>query len=211
MFFEAIAQSVKQSACELFRLLPSSSYQHLPFSWRSCVWIDWQQRPTVFATRTFWIPVLLYFILPTSLILVYKVATIACQRKPSQTSSTFPQQSPPLTIPLTTPRTIPANLQTYISNQHQPPKILTSSVSVESNHHRRSSMTEYHSSSNLVQQHRQLADQAYQDISAGLDKDHIQRDPVGALVHYRKGVRNARAALSIQFTNREDRCVACDV
>ncbi|TPX41627.1 hypothetical protein SeLEV6574_g05997 [Synchytrium endobioticum] len=59
--------------------------------------------------------------------------------------------------------------------------------------------------SDLIRQHKQLADQAYQAISAGIDKEETTHDAAGALELYWKGVRDLRAALAMPFTTRDDR------
>ncbi|KAJ3398509.1 hypothetical protein HDU80_008853 [Chytriomyces hyalinus] len=53
-------------------------------------------------------------------------------------------------------------------------------------------------------QHRQLSDQAYRTISAGLTLEETGKDPAGALELYRRGVRELRAALKVSFSNQQE-------
>ncbi|KAJ1546231.1 hypothetical protein HK405_007294 [Cladochytrium tenue] len=54
-------------------------------------------------------------------------------------------------------------------------------------------------------QHRMLGDQAFRTISAALDRDQAGCDAVGALDLYKRGLRDIRAALKIEFTLEEER------
>ncbi|KAJ3296459.1 hypothetical protein HK104_001598 [Borealophlyctis nickersoniae] len=53
--------------------------------------------------------------------------------------------------------------------------------------------------------HKQLAEQAYRSITAGLDREQHGGDTVGALESYRRGVKELKAALRMTFDTAEER------
>ena len=55
--------------------------------------------------------------------------------------------------------------------------------------------------------HKQLADEAYKQITAGLDKEQMGNDIEGALDLYRKGVQSMTRALNMSFESEADRFV----
>ncbi|KAJ1557653.1 hypothetical protein HK096_006073, partial [Nowakowskiella sp. JEL0078] len=56
-----------------------------------------------------------------------------------------------------------------------------------------------------LSQHRQLADVAYKSISAALDSDSPGGNSELAIMNYRKGVLDLKAALRLQFSSQDDR------
>ncbi|KAJ3331278.1 hypothetical protein HDU76_003613 [Blyttiomyces sp. JEL0837] len=55
-----------------------------------------------------------------------------------------------------------------------------------------------------LRQHKMLADQAYKTISAAMDKEQLNGDIPGALELYRRGMRDLKSALRIQFPTQEE-------
>jgi hypothetical protein len=50
-----------------------------------------------------------------------------------------------------------------------------------------------------------LADQAFRTISAGLDKEQHDGDSAAALELYKRGVRDLKSALRIQFATQDEK------
>ncbi|KAJ3109847.1 hypothetical protein HDU97_000077 [Phlyctochytrium planicorne] len=61
------------------------------------------------------------------------------------------------------------------------------------------------STSLSLRQHKQLADQAYKVLSAALDKDQPGTDPNAVLELYRRGIRDLKSAIKMQFDTVEER------
>ncbi|KAI8847420.1 P-loop containing nucleoside triphosphate hydrolase protein [Chytridium lagenaria] len=59
-----------------------------------------------------------------------------------------------------------------------------------------------------LRQHKQLADQAYKVLSAALDKEQAGGDVAGILELYRRGMRDLKSALRMQFGTEEERLKA---
>ncbi|TPX38797.1 hypothetical protein SeMB42_g06561, partial [Synchytrium endobioticum] len=131
---------------------------------------------SLLTTSTFWTPFLIYFVLPSFLFLAYILL-------PKASGSTQP-------------RTI---------NRPSLRRISSASTAPNKTTHKHVMTTFTTTGSDLIRQHKQLADQAYQAISAGIDKEETTHDAAGALELYWKGVRDLRAALAMPFTTRDDR------
>jgi hypothetical protein len=58
---------------------------------------------------------------------------------------------------------------------------------------------------NSLRQHQIAADQAFKTLSAALDKDSLEGDVEGALELYKRGIRELRTALRMQFSSNEER------
>ncbi|KAJ3055639.1 hypothetical protein HK097_009838 [Rhizophlyctis rosea] len=61
------------------------------------------------------------------------------------------------------------------------------------------------SASSALQYHKNLSQQAYKSITAGLDWEQLKGDKVKALECYRRGVRELREALGVQFGSETER------
>jgi len=61
------------------------------------------------------------------------------------------------------------------------------------------------SSSSALTIHKNLADQAFKAISAGLDREQHAGDTASALQYYRKGVKHLKAALKVAFPTQQER------
>ncbi|KAI9340444.1 hypothetical protein DFJ73DRAFT_558137 [Zopfochytrium polystomum] len=97
-----------------------------------------------------------------------------------------------------------SKMSSFVSSSSAPN---TSSASSSSGHldSARSTSSAQQYPSLAVRQHKMLADQAFRTISAGLDKEQGGSDIAGALELYKRGLRDLRSALRIEFNSEEER------
>ncbi|TPX32201.1 hypothetical protein SmJEL517_g04642 [Synchytrium microbalum] len=177
---------LQQASCDLLSNVPYTIRDYLPAAWNHC----WNQAKSPFNWRilleqTFWTPLILYIALPLVLIVGYHV--IGAKKQVATIT--------PLTLRTALQTTAAGNRQTPVQQVSGNYKVL----SVSNN------MNNMALEDSMLKQHKLLADQAYQAITSGLDREQVNHDVAGALEYYRRGVRDLRAALSMQFTNRDER------